>query len=227
MATATQDPLSAALGNQSPPVAPAPPAPTPVPQTPDLFPIAQPTASTLAGMVSGIDLEAILDGVRMALHFGPGTDPMAIKQALHQADPNVQTHSQFWSKGGGAKDTKQATCIQISLRVTTSGPFVDLTSLGTDGEAYAVRVSKKKAETFSADLRAVGRLAELNIAKVEQAIDAKAGVPVLVILTPAEQFGVTFWSTDDGSHFLDAMTPEPPAPEPTKEQPPATAAATT
>lgn len=176
-----------------------------------ILPPAMDPCSVLSRMASGVDVEVILDGVRMIIHFRPGTDPMAILPALKAADPNVQTHSQFWSKGGGIRETKTAICEMISLRVTSTGAFIDLACVSPDGnDAYPVRVTKKKSDSFAAELRAVGLVSEGNLDKIDNAITEKAGTPVLVMLKGPERFGVKFFSTDDNQHFLDSVSAELP-----------------
>ena len=163
----------------------------------------------LLDAITGIELEAVLCGALMRLKFGPGLDPADILPALKALDPNVQVRDAFPMKGQfGNRETKTATALVITARVTDSGAFVDITC--QNGDDISVSVSKKKAPEFPANLAALGRLTPDHLAKVQTAYDSKS--TATVVLSDAERFGVKYWTTDDGKNFLDEMTPEPPAP---------------
>lgn len=157
--------------------------------------------------VEKVEVEAVVGGALMRITFGR-INPANVKGALLALDPTAKVRDDFPKRGNfGPKETKQARCVALNLRVTDGGKFISL--LCQNGDDFSVSVSKKNSDAFLGELTALGRLGERHLAKVAKAFEDKG--EATVILPEDEQFGVNYWSTDDGKHFLDGMTPEPPA----------------
>jgi hypothetical protein len=159
-----------------------------------------------------VEMEAVIGGALMRLHFIRGVDPFKLLADLKGIDPTVQVRDSFPMKGqfGGNRETKTAAVVVISIKANASGAFVDLTC--QNGEDLTVRVSKKKAPEIPGMLAALGRLTPDHLAKVQRTYDEKTDKPVAVILSEAERFGAKYWTSDDGANFLEEFTPEPPPP---------------
>lgn len=155
-----------------------------------------------------VEVEAVVKGALMKVFFRGDVNPAEIPDRLRALDPGVKFRDDFPKRGGGPKETKAARCLVANLRVSGSGMFIDLTCEGADDDV-SVSVPKSKSESFVGDLRGLGRIHDSNIEKLEKAIEAKGSATV--ILREDEQFGVKYWSTDDGKHFLDSLMAEPPA----------------
>lgn len=196
--------------------APAPAAPAPPP--PAVVEVTTPPSATdpsvvdeVLELISNIDVEAVVGGALMRISFGAGTNPADVAQMLRLLDPNAKVRDAIPSKsfGGGNRDTKTARCVNILLRITASGKFIDLVC--QNGEDVVVGVSKKAAETFVDNLKALNKLHEANIARVQKAFGNPSNTPTTIILAADEIFGVKYWTTDDGKAFLEEMTAEAPA----------------
>lgn len=160
--------------------------------------------------VVNVSCEAVVGGALMKIDFGPGSNPAAVKAFLLALDPNAEVRSEFPKRGNfGPRETKQARAIAMNLRITDNGKFIDL--ICQNGDDLTVNVSKKASETFEQDLKALGKLKEKSLQKVGKAFKEKG--TATLILDEGEQFGVHFWSTEDGKHFLDHLSAEAPAVE--------------
>lgn len=158
--------------------------------------------------IAGIEIEAIVGGALQRIKFTEGTNPGEVKAMLVSIDPVAQVRSEFPSKSfGGKRDTKEARAIVLNVRVTDSGKFIDLIS--KNGEDLSVAVSKKAADTWLENLKALNKLDPKNLAKVEKAFAEKG--TATIILTEPEQFGVRYWMTEDRKAFMESMVAEPPA----------------
>lgn len=158
--------------------------------------------------IASIEIEAIVGGALQRISFRAGTNPGEVKAMLLSIDAGAKVRDEFPMKRFGNRDTKSARARVINARVTDSGKFVDL--ICQNGEDLSVSVSKKHAETFLADIGALNKLREKSLAKLAKAFDEKSAATI--ILDADEQFGVKYWTTDDGKAFLDSMTAEAPAP---------------
>lgn len=157
--------------------------------------------------IAGIEVEAIVGGALQRITFRPETDPYCVAGMLRILDPNMQVRTEWPRKGGGPRDTKTARAIVINVRVNDNGKFIDI--VGQNGDDISISVSKKSADTFLDSLKSLGKLKDGHLAKVEKAFTSKASATV--ILDAEEQFGVSYWTTDDGRAFMEAMTPDAPA----------------
>ena len=162
-------------------------------------------------LLLGISLEAVVGGALMRLEFDGATDPAQVKAWLLGVDPSAKVRDDFPKMGkfGGGKDTKLARVMVVTVRVTDTGKFIDLAC--QNGEDIPVSVSKRNSDTFLADLKALGRLSDKSLAKLEKAFMEKG--QAMVIVPETEAFGCRYWSTDDGKAFMDSLTTEMPAPK--------------
>lgn len=177
-------------------------------------PAAPPAASTTtapAFPVEHIEIEAVVCGALMRCRFGRGADPAAAVAYLKQCDANAKFREDFPSKGAfGKKDTKLCRAVGIRAEWKDQGAFISL--MCKNGDDFEVIVSKRVAPEFLGNLKGLGKVSEANIAKLDKAAAGKGSA--LVFLSEEEQFGVGYWSTDDGKAFLDNMTPQPPTEQP-------------
>jgi hypothetical protein len=166
-------------------------------------------AGMLMGMIDKIELDAVIGGALMRLTLAGGVDPTQVKPAIMAADPSAKVRDDFprGGFGGGNRETKTARCVVINVRVTDSGKFIDLVC--QNGEDLSVAVSKKKADGWLDELKALNKLSVKNLDKLQAAFDSKGAATV--ILSEDQQFGVGYWKTDDGKAFMENMTATPPA----------------
>lgn len=157
--------------------------------------------------VREISVEAVVGGVLQRITLG-GILPQEVSTVLRAWDPNAQWRDDFPRKGNfGARETKLARALVLSVRASDSGIFWDLVC--QNGEDLSVAVSKKKSPEMLDLLAGIGKIAPKHLDKLRSAIDGKGAATV--ILPEAEQFGVQFWTTDDGKAFLDGVQADPPA----------------
>lgn len=158
--------------------------------------------------VKEVSVEAVVCGVLQRITLEEGTNPADVLPWLKSLDPDCKVRDDFPRSGkfGGGRETKLARALTIHARITDSGKFVDMVC--QNGDDLTVAVSKKSADSFLGDLRALGKLTEKNLGKLETAFESKK--EVTIILTDPEQFGVHFWKTDDGKAFMDSLTATPP-----------------
>jgi len=197
--------LKDALTNRppaTPPEAPPPAAPIPAP--------VKEISEFFADMIAGIEIEAVVGGALQRIRFNPGTDPTQVKMYLQALDPTAKVRDDFPSRNfGNAKNTKTARAMTIIIKSGNSGTFVDLVCV--NGKDLTISVSKKRTETFPADLTALNKLSPSHLEMIQNAWRDKT--PVTVSLRESEQFGVAYWTTEDGrGFFMDSLTAEPPAP---------------
>jgi len=158
--------------------------------------------------IESIECEAIVGGALQRVRFTAHTNPATVKQILTALDPGVKVRNEFPSRGqGGNRDVKLARALVINARITDQGKFVDLVC--QNGEDLTVAVSKKNSDGFLDQLKAVGRVTELHLARLQQAFTDKKSATV--ILAADEQFGVKYFTLDDGRAYLDSLTAEVPA----------------
>lgn len=164
----------------------------------------------ICARIAGVEIEAVVGGALQRIQFVAGTNPAEVKAMLLSLDPNTKVRDDFPKRGSfGNRETKAARCLVINARVTDTGKFVDLVC--QNGDDLSVAVSKKNSETFLQDLTALQKLHDRNLKKLAKAFDEKG--TATVILGDDEQFGVNYWTTDDGKAFMDSMATEPPAPK--------------
>ena len=158
--------------------------------------------------IATVNIEAVIGGALMRIEF-TAVNPAEVAAFLRGLDPSAKFRDDFprGGFGGNKRETKLTRCVVISADVREMGKFINLTC--QNGDDITVAVSKKAAEDWLPKLEALGKLSEHNLTKLQHAFtDRKSAT---VILTPEEQFGVAYWTTDDGKAFLDAMQVEPPA----------------
>ena len=150
----------------------------------------------------------MVNGCLMRIDFKAETSPMLVADALKVMGAKVR--DDFPSRGNfGKKETKLARALTIIARVTESGKFIDV--VAQNGEDLSISVTKKKADDFAGEIKALGKVHEKNLAKLEKVMAEKGNATI--ILSEDEQFGVQFWTTDDGKAFYDGAVAEPPAPK--------------
>lgn len=162
--------------------------------------------------IGAVEIECVMGGALMRVSFGPFTNPALVPALLRKLDPAVKFKEDFprgGFGGGGKRDTKCARVLVINVDVRESGKFVTMTAAGVDGD-LTVMVGKKVVDEWPTKLEGLGRLGPEKIAKVRGAFENRKSATV--ILHEAEQFGATYWTTDDGRAFLEEMQFNPPAP---------------
>lgn len=161
-----------------------------------------------------IDVECVAHGCLMRVGFGAGVSPEEAVAYLRASDPAVQLRKEFPSKGNfGPKETKLARVYSINVRVTDSGKFVEL-SCSTPDDDFTVIVGRNSVENFLADVRALGKVGERALGKMQKAFDEKSSATAR--LDDAEQFGVKYWEKD-GKRYSDGFVAAPPALEESKQ----------
>ena len=216
MATDLKDILNKKPAN-SPPAAPPPAAepPTPAPSPAPAAVAETAEHEAILSLIEGVEVEAVVGGALQRIRFGAGANPALVGPMLKALDPNALVRDAFPARGNfGNRETKTARCLVINARVMDNGAFIDLVS--QNGEDLSVAVSKKNSASFASDVSALNKLSEKNLAKLHKAFDEKGSATI--ILSEPEQFGVQYWTTDDGKHFMDSLVAEPPAAAPEKEE---------
>lgn len=164
------------------------------------------TAETVVGRVTAVEVEAVIGGVLQRVRLGR-CNPAEVGLMLRALDPGAKWRDDWPKKSFGDRPLKTARVLVISLRVSDSGKFWDL--VGRDEDDLSIGVSKKNADTMLDLIRALNRVGEKHLAKLQAAMDGKASATI--VLSEAEQFGARYWTTDEGKHYLDSLEPEPPA----------------
>jgi hypothetical protein len=170
-------------------------------------------STTFDPTVNAVQVECVLGGVLMTIQFGKGTNPAEVPAMLRAWDANVKVRDAFPARGfgGGNRETKLARALVINARFNADGgKFIDVTGRCGDDE-LSIGVGKQKGDDFIKALHDIGRLSERNLAKLDTAAEAKKGTPCVVVLSDAEQFGVKYWSSDDGKAWFDSAVAEAPA----------------
>jgi len=206
----TPSTLKDALTNRpsaTPPEAPPPPVlasgQRPFPGSPEELTVA------LGAIIAGIEIEAVVGGALQRIRFNPGVNPADIKGFLQALDPAAKVRDDFPSRNfGNGKNTKTARAMMLTLRITPSGKFCDLAC--RNGDDIMVSVPRKLSDGFPDSLATLNRLTPGNLDKVRKAYKDQS--TAVVILSDPEQFGVNYWTSDDGKSFLESLTAEPPAP---------------
>lgn len=166
--------------------------------------------TTTIPAIAEIEIEAIISGALMRIHFIAGTNPATVPQLLRELDAGAQFRDAFPMRGGGqARATLQARALVITVEGRGDMVFVKITATNQDGEDLTIAVSKKKAPEWLPSVEAIGKLSARTLGKLKTAMESKKAATA--ILTDAEQFGVAYWKADDGTAYLDSMTAEPPA----------------
>jgi len=157
--------------------------------------------------VDGIEVEAVIGGVLQRVRLS-GVAPMDVKALLQGWDPACKVREDFPSKFmGGKKETKTARVLVINMRCSDSGKFIDLTA--QNGDDISIAVPKRLSETFVSDLKALDKLGDKQLAKLEKAVREKTSATL--ILREEEQIGAKYWTSDDGKAFLDSLAVDAPA----------------
>ena len=157
--------------------------------------------------IAGIEIESVIGGAVQRITFVAGTNPVDAVALLREIDPNAQFRTQFFTKGGGSRDTKQARVLVITAQARNGGKFISMTGQSADGDVN-IAVSKKKSDGWLSDLTALGKLSDKNLEKLGAALNE--GKSATVILPESEQFGCAYFKTDDGSAFMDSMSADAP-----------------
>ena len=163
----------------------------------------------LPGLFDGLEIEAVVAGVLMKVRFTAGVTPASAVESLRRADPGAKFRDDFPSKGAfGKRETKTARALVLNADVRDSGKFISIT-VTSGSDDLSVSVGKKIADEWLGKVEALGKLTDRNVEKLRAAFENKK--PATIVLGEAEQFGVRYWTTDDGKAFLDDMEAEPPA----------------
>lgn len=159
-----------------------------------------------------VKIEAVFKKVLMMVSFAPGVLPGDAIEGLRALDPEVKFRDDFPKSGGGAfgkRDTKVARALTIIADVRETGKFITIIAT-TGADDLSVSVGKKGADEWFGKVSSLGKLSDRNLEKLRAAFDGKK--LATITLGGSEQFGVKYWTTDDGKAFLEEMVPEPPAP---------------
>lgn len=161
------------------------------------------------GLVTGVEIEAVVGGALMRVAFGPGTNPAEVPAILRGFDANAKFRDDFprGGFGGGGRNTKTARVLVINVDVREAGKFIDLTADGPDG-AKKIAVGRKAVDEWLPKLEALGKLTPRNLTKVKNAFESKKAETI--ILSEAEQFGANYFE-HEGKAFLDSMQADAPA----------------
>lgn len=184
-----------------------PDIPTPPPPPPRRS--IQSTSSTPSTpSIQSIEVEAVVNGALMRVTLSDATPAEALA-LLRECDPNAQFRTEFPRSGrGGSRDTKSARAVGLMLNIRDSFKGIDIIAVDAGGQEITVSVSKAKAETWPADVAALGRLTDDQVERIRALFERKGTAPIM--LADPQQFGVDYWTADDGKSYLDKMTPEPP-----------------
>jgi hypothetical protein len=168
-------------------------------------------ADMLMGLVESVELEAVIGGALMRLKLKGGQlSPVEVLPLLKAVDPNVKVRDDFPSKNFGKRDSKLTRAMVINLDASRNGStFIDI--ICQNGDDLKVGVSKKHSDGFVKLIGDLGKVSAKNITKLAEAQESKKSATV--ILTEEEQFGVLYWTTDDGKAFLEGVQAAPPAAE--------------
>lgn len=162
----------------------------------------------IVAMVEGVEIEAVVGGALQRIRFKAGTNPAHVGGLLKALDPAAKLRDAFPMRGGGGpRNTELARVLVITVRVSDSGKFIDL--VGQNGDDLKIAVSKNKSDSFLDELKALNKVGDKHITKLEKAFGEKGDATV--ILPESEQFGAKYWKTDDGKAYLDGLQAEPPA----------------
>jgi len=172
-------------------------------------------ASELAKNVACIEVDVVMKGCLQRIKLKAGTDPARVADLIKAADPNAKLRDDFPRSKQYSRETKTARALSIIVKVTDSSKFIDVICSSGDDD-FTIGVPRKKADSFPDDLAALGKLSERNMDKIRGAFESKGSATVVL---GAEEFGVVYWTTDDGKHFLDSMAADPPADQPEKPKP--------
>jgi hypothetical protein len=157
-----------------------------------------------------VEIEAVCCGALMKVRFTGGVTPREAVDYLRAHDAATKFRDDFPAKGfgGGKRETKVARALVINIDVRDSGKFINITATtGTDD--LSIHVGKKGADEWLPKLEALSKLGDRNLGKIRSAFENKGSATV--VLQEAEQFGVKYWTTDDGKAFLEEMVVEAPA----------------
>lgn len=158
-----------------------------------------------------VKVQVVMLGAMVELEYEACSVAQALA-AIREEDPEAEFRTAFPAKGGfGSKETKLARVLVVGVRVSKSGKFIDLTS-SAGGDDFKVSVGKNSADSFVADVEALGKLGARAIDKLKKAFEEKS--EATVVLGEVEQFGVKYFTLgDSGRRFADSFVAEPPAEE--------------
>jgi hypothetical protein len=210
-------------GGSAPPT-PAKPAPAPAaeelelelekPPAPHLSSTAAPVAVDLPRVLvegspfASVEIDAVILGVLMKVCFSRGVTPAEAIGALRAIDAAAKFRDDFPSKPAfGKRETKIARALVLNVDVRESGKFVSITAT-TGSDDLSIVVGKKIVDEWLGKVSALGKLTDRNVEKIRAAYEVKKSATI--VLGESEQFGVRYWTTDDGKAFLDEMVAEPP-----------------
>ena len=205
------DILSNKGGDSKPPPAKPSKPPEPAPAAQEAPQVAPQAIDGILDHIEGIEVEAVVGGALQRIRLRAGTNPALVAALLKTLDPGAEVRSAFPARGNfGSRETKTARVLVIQARVTDGGAFIDL--IGRNGADLSVSVSKKSAAGFLDAVKALGKLSDTHLQTLDKAWADKA--QATIILPESEQFGVQYWTTDDGKAFMDSLVAEPPAAQP-------------
>jgi len=138
-----------------------------------------------------------------------GITPDKVGDYFRTFDPDMKFRDEFPAKF--SRETKLGTCYQVV--VNPGRGIVDL-SVRTDGDPINVSVTRNKLDMLLPALRAIGKLSEEKMSKLERSwSDKKQGNSG--VLPTDQEFGVKYWTGSDGGFMWDSFQVEG-LPEPAK-----------
>lgn len=169
------------------------------------------TPTRLSGLMVGVvvesvEVESVVGGVLQRIRLR-GIEPKEVAGWLRSQDPGAKWRDDFPMKGQ-PRETKLARVAVISVASDGSRRSIDLVAQDADGE-MKVQVGKKSVDSFLGQIRALNRLPEDEMVKLETAMGGK-GQAVVMIRQDAHAFGVKYWSMDDGTRFAEGVCLEVP-----------------
>jgi len=155
------------------------------------------------GFITQIEVDVVCSGVLQRLTLG-GLAPTEVAAFLREIDPQVQFRDSFPVRGGGKRDTKDGVCLFLQGDVKDAGAFWKLVCQSGD-ETVTVDVSKRRSGTFVEDVIGLGCLGDGSVERLRKIIETKGAITLPLVA--AEQFGVRYWVSDDGSGraYMDSM----------------------
>ena len=151
--------------------------------------------------IEGLEFEAVVGGCLMRIRTGQ-MNPLDVLPMLRQLDPNAKVRDDFPSKGQQDRKVVWAMAVVINVRVTETGKFIDLTCKG-EGGAVKVSVGRKNSDEFLPRLIELCRLNDEQLEQIKGAFEKKSSG--VAILDDDTNFAVGYWTTQDGSCYLEKL----------------------
>lgn len=150
--------------------------------------------------VMGGECEVVIGGVLQRIRYR-GINPATVLERLRELDAAVKVRDAFPMKMG-PREVKTAVVMVLQIR---GGENKQIKMVAQGEKTINVGVMKKSVDGFMGELRALGKLSEEHLAEAEAAF---VKGDAAIVLSGGEKFTVSYWTTDDGGHFMDGMTAE-------------------